>query len=148
MKRREFLTASTGCACLMMERAGWAAPASPGPVTVGALKSFMKEGLDTRWVSTHGFFLVRNQDHLFAVSATCTHDHRTHVMGRPGGDKLVCPNHGSQYAQDGTLIRGPARHNLGHFSIHVDDKGQVVVDTSRLLDQAEWGDSTAYVKVE
>lgn len=148
MKRREFLTTTTGCACLLMARAGWAAPAPLGPVTVGALKSFTKEGFDIRWVGTHGFFLVRARDRLFAMSATCTHDHHTHVMGRPGGDKLVCPNHGSQYAQDGTVVRGPARHNLDHFPLHVDDQGQVVVDTSRLLEQTYWGDPSAYVKIE
>ena len=150
MKRRDFLATTTGCTCFLLTTSGWAATRitePTGPVKIGELKSFTQQGMDTRWLPSHGFILVRNQNLLYALSAVCTHDQRTHVMGRSGGEKLVCPNHGSQYALDGTLIRGPARHNLGRFAITVDGTGQVTVDTSKLIDPDKTSETPAFVRI-
>ena len=150
MKRRELLAASAGCACWILAQNGQAATkitASSGPVQIGELKTFTQQGMDVRWLYTHGFILVRNQNQLYALSAICTHDHRTQIAGRTGGDKLVCPNHGSQFAQDGTVIRGPARHNLARFAIKVDGRGQVEVDTAKIFDEDKWGDPASLVVI-
>ena len=151
MKRREFLAASAGCACWLLPQTGQAgskatATATTGPVKVGALTSFTKEGIDIRF-QTNGFFLVRGKDRIYALSAFCTHQNTERLGGRAGGERLICPNHGSQFALDGTVIRGPARRNLARFAITADDKGQVTVDTSKTIDPDHADDPTAFVKV-
>ena len=150
MKRREFLAVSTGCACFLVAGSGKAIPATTvttGPVKIGDLKSLIKEGLDDRWVNSHGFFLVRRADRIYAMSALCTHDRKSHLNNKPGTGQLVCPRHGAQFAQDGSVVRAPARRNLVHFAITVDDKGQVMVDTSKSFDQDNWDDNGSFVKV-
>jgi len=150
MKRREFLAASAGCACLMLTKAGLAAPtaiatATTGPVKVGDLASLTKEGIDIRFLS-NGFFLVRGKDRVYALSAFCTHQTDARLSGRAGGERLICPNHGSQFALDGTVLRGPAKNNLGRLAITVDALGQVTVDTSKTIPPDQAGETRAFVK--
>jgi nitrite reductase/ring-hydroxylating ferredoxin subunit len=150
MKRREFLAASAGCACLMLTKAGLAEPkaatATTGPVKVGDLKSFTKEGLDIHFLK-HGFFLVRGKDRLYALSAFCTHKTDTRLEGTAGAEKIICPRHHAQFALDGTVTRPPAKRNLSRLAITVDDKGQVTVDTSKTISPDKADDPTAFVKI-
>jgi cytochrome b6-f complex iron-sulfur subunit len=149
MKRREFLAASAGCACLMLTKAGLAEPkaatTTTGPIKVGDLKSFTKEGIDIRFLN-NGFFLVRGKDRVYALSAFCTHKTGARLSGRAGGERLICPNHGSQFALDGTVIRGPAKNNLGRLAITVDALGQVTVDTSKSIPPDQADEARAFVK--
>lgn len=149
MKRREFLTVATGCACGMLTQRGLTGqPVATftGPVKVGELKSFTREGLDDRFLR-HGFFLVRGKDRLFALSIMCTHQPNAPLSGRVGAEKLVCPNHGSQFAMDGTVIRGPARRNLSRFAITLDSAGQVMVNTSKPIAPDQIDEADAFVKI-
>lgn len=150
MKRREFLATSAGCACFLLAKTGMATTATTvttKQVKIGDLKSLNKDGFDNRWVNKHGFFIVRRKDRIFAMSALCTHDRTSHLNSKPGVEKLVCPRHGAQFAQDGSVVHPPAKRNLAHFAIKVDDKGQVVVDTSKPIDQDNWDDDGMFIKL-
>ncbi len=151
MKRREFLAASAGCACWVLAQPGLAGTKAPvtatvGPIKIGDLRSFTKEGIDIRFL-THGFVLIRGKDRIYALSAFCTHQPTERLGGRAGGERLICPSHGSQFALDGSVIRGPARRNLARFAITADDQGQVTVDTSKSIPPDKAGDPAAFVKV-
>ena len=53
-----------------------------------------------------------------ALGATCTH------LGcgvRPSGDFLRCPCHGSTFALDGRVVRGPAQRPLPVYPVHITD---------------------------
>ena len=55
-------------------------------------------------------------DGVTAVTATCTH------LGcevRPSGEFLVCPCHGSTFATDGRVLRGPAPRALNVHPVAV-----------------------------
>ncbi len=145
MKRREFLAASAGCACLLFTKSGRAETAATGPVKVGALKSFTKEGIDDRFLKD-GFFLVRGKDRLYALSAFCTH--KTEVrLAKSGEEKIICPRHKAQFALDGSVTRPPAKRKLDRLAITVDDKGEVTVNTSKKIDAGKHDEAPAFVKL-
>ena len=53
------------------------------------------------------------QDTFSALSSICTHEN-CNVSGW-SSPLYVCPCHGSEYATDGTVVRGPAPRNLTKF---------------------------------
>jgi Rieske Fe-S protein len=55
---------------------------------------------------------------FYAVSSKCTH--RGCVVSPFDGSVINCPCHGSQFAFDGGLLRGPASSGLLTYSIHFD----------------------------
>ena len=146
MKRREFLAASAGCACLLLAQRSRAATVPTGPVKIGDLKNFAKDGLDNRFVKD-GFFVVRGKDRLYALSIFCTHRTDEQLNGRNGVEKIICPRHQAQFALDGTVLRGPAKRNLDRFAITVDDKGQVTVDTSKKIEAGKNDEPPAFLRI-
>lgn len=146
MKRREFLVAGAGCACLLFTKTGVAETASTGPVKIGDLKSFTKEGLDAKFLK-HGFFIVRGKDRIYALSAFCTHRTDAQLKGQTGAEKIICPRHNAQFALDGTPQKGPPKRKLDRFAITVDDKGQMTVDTSKKIDADKHDEAPAFVKI-
>ena len=62
---------------------------------------------------------------LHAVSAICTHMGCTVDYGKDTGH-ITCPCHGSQYALDGSVIRGPAKQPLKRYDVTTEN-GQVLI---------------------
>ena len=61
-----------------------------------------------------------------ALSPICTHQGCTVEVE---GAYLVCPCHGSTYARDGTVVRGPAPLPLRRFPTRVAAGGVLVIET-------------------
>ncbi|HHN74239.1 MAG TPA: ubiquinol-cytochrome c reductase iron-sulfur subunit [Acidobacteria bacterium] len=66
-------------------------------------------------------YVVRDERGVFSESAVCTH------LGcltrpNPGNDGFFCPCHGSRFALDGTVIKGPAPDPLAHFKTEQRDE--------------------------
>jgi cytochrome b6-f complex iron-sulfur subunit len=106
---------------------------------------------DFKPVKPSGFWLVREEERLVAVSIICTH------LGcipswLPNDRKFKCPCHGSGFKQDGTNFEGPAPRPLERFKIYLDGD-QVIVDRSRKFlamgpnDTAVWNDPDASIPV-
>jgi nitrite reductase/ring-hydroxylating ferredoxin subunit len=61
-----------------------------------------------------------------------------HLGCRPGWDfqakNFVCPCHGSRFAPDGTLRRGPARQGLTRLRVIRLEDGSVLIDPARPLE--------------
>jgi Rieske Fe-S protein len=53
-----------------------------------------------------------------AVQVACTHE-GTAIAFNTGQTRFVCPNHGSQFNPDGTVLNGPASKNLKKYNIAV-----------------------------
>lgn len=62
----------------------------------------------------------------YALRAECTHLGCL-VAPVPLGGGFACPCHGSAYASDGTVTRGPAPRALGLAKVAQDDNGNVVL---------------------
>ena len=73
------------------------------------------------------FLLVRDGRLLdYALRAECTH---LGCLVQPDafGSGFACPCHGSNYAADGAVTRGPAPRSLGIAKVTEDEKGLVVM---------------------
>ena len=141
LSRRQFvLAAAATCACAICPSLAEAQPAG-GAIDVGPL-SAIPTGVTTKWVKTSKFFLVRSEGKVYAPSATCTHKRAT--LGAEGST-IVCENHGSTFSLDGAVTKGPARRSLPRYAMRKDDKGNVIVDTSKSFNEDKWQDAEAFI---
>ncbi|MEX2531041.1 MAG: Rieske 2Fe-2S domain-containing protein [Gemmatimonadota bacterium] len=62
---------------------------------------------------------IDGEERFTAVLTLCMHQGCT---AAPQGSRIVCPCHGSEYAQDGTLLRGPSERDLIRFPATVTDE--------------------------
>ena len=70
--------------------------------------------------------VVRTDTATFvAMSAVCTHAGCI-VNYAPSAHDVACPCHGSLYAMDGSVLRGPAELPLALYSTTFDDRAQIV----------------------
>jgi Rieske Fe-S protein len=67
---------------------------------------------------TFGGFLTRDQGNLRALAITCPHLGCSYAFD-DGKKHFVCPCHGSEFALDGRVIKGPATSPLSHLSWEV-----------------------------
>ncbi len=106
---------------------------------------------DYKPVKPSGFWLIREEERIAALSIICTH------LGcipswLPNDRKFKCPCHGSGYKQDGTNFEGPAPRPLERFKIYLDGD-EVIVDRSKKFlamgpnDTAVWNDPDASIPV-
>ena len=70
------------------------------------------------------YVLALDDGTFVAVSPVCKHLGCTVSID---ADRLVCPCHGSMYARDGALLRGPAEAPLDRFPMSVAD-GVLTID--------------------
>jgi len=77
-------------------------------------------------------FLSRQKAGVAAMTATCTHLGCT--VEWFGNDRCFhCPCHGSIYTADGTVLRGPAQHQLEHYPVGLTPAGELRVDRRRTV---------------
>jgi len=106
---------------------------------------------DFKSVKPSGFWIVREDERLVALSIICTH------LGcvpnwLPNDRKFKCPCHGSGYTYDGTNFEGPTPRPLERFKITLDGDNVIVDRSKRFLamgpnDTAVWGDPDASIPV-
>ncbi len=126
IKRREFIilttTFVTGCGSI----GSIGRPASVGDrvVNAGPVSNYSSDGVYAAF-SHQGFFLVRRNGKLFALSAICTH--KKCKLKPEAGHSFYCPCHGSTFDPDGHAKVGPAKRDLPVFVTAVDEHGQLLV---------------------
>jgi nitrite reductase/ring-hydroxylating ferredoxin subunit len=148
INRRQFVlaTGAAVCSCLA---AGCASSGGPqawtGPTTFELpAPSAIKEGIDTRWLTSGGFFLVRDNGRIFAVTSTCSH--QACPLAAKGAE-YVCPCHGSRFTPAGKVLVGPATKPLARFGTSLNPAGHIVVDRTRVFPDGQWEQSGAFVTV-
>ena len=62
-------------------------------------------------------------------------------------EKFKCPCHGSGFDTEGINFEGPAPKPLARVHVEVDGEGQIVVDTAKLYETDQWGESGASLPV-
>jgi len=73
--------------------------------------------------------LFRDANGIYAVSLVCTH---LGCIVKPAGDGFDCPCHGSRFAADGRVLRGPAPRPLPWFKV-TGSGGNYVVDENAVV---------------
>ena len=104
-----------------------------GPVDAGFLAEYPSDGVYDRFAASHEFFVVRENNRLFAISAICTH---RHCPLRRFEDGIKCRCHGSTFTASGHVTRGPAKLDLPRYPIERTTAGRLLVHTERATDPA------------
>jgi cytochrome b6-f complex iron-sulfur subunit len=68
--------------------------------------------------------LFRDSEGVYAISIVCTH---LGCIVKPTANGFECPCHGSAYAADGSVVRGPAPRSLDWLKVTTTG-GTVIVD--------------------
>jgi cytochrome b6-f complex iron-sulfur subunit len=128
----------------------------PSTFRIGAPEEFMRRGetpdaygvilVDERWKSSERFFVVREQDRIYALSARCVHLGCT-VNWFGDLDIFKCPCHGSEYHSNGVNFAGPAPRPLDRCRIALNVDNQLVVDTSIVYASDRFGVDGAFVQL-
>ena len=147
MNRREFVilggaaecAAVAGCAGGPARSAEWSGPTQ---FDIGPPADF-KPGVDARWAQSGGFFVVRETDRLYTVSAVCTHN--ACALTAAGNRAILCPCHGSRFTSQGQIVTGPATRPLPRFRVLPGTDGRVNVDRTKAFDADRWGEPGSYV---
>lgn len=141
--RRSFL-ASIGVGCLGAACLGgtalsveYLAPNSvlePSPkFNAGSLDQFGPESVTEDL--EHRTYVVRNRSgSIYIMSAVCTH------LGcltffKQEEEIIACPCHGSKFTKEGDVIRGPAPRPLRRYYAELNDRSQLIIDRSQVVDQ-------------
>jgi nitrite reductase/ring-hydroxylating ferredoxin subunit len=74
--------------------------------------------------------IARDSSGVYAISLVCTH---LGCIVQVGPDGFRCPCHGSQFAPDGSVIRGPAPKGLPWLEIRRDPSGLYLVDAKKTV---------------
>ena len=147
INRRQFVLAGGAavCACLAGCAGGGAAAPWTGPMTFELPQpQQIANGIDTRWVQSGGFFLLRDGGRIVAVTSTCSHKA---CPLAPKGTEYACPCHGSRFTPVGKVLVGPATASLQHFGISLTPKGTLFVDRNKVFEEAQWNQPGAFVAV-
>lgn len=74
--------------------------------------------------------LYRDGEGVYAISTVCTH---LGCIVRPAEDGFHCPCHGSRFASDGSVLRGPAPKALPWLAVASADPGSFLVDEGKVV---------------
>jgi len=126
INRREFLILTAGFAagCNSMDNGGTVSGGRERTVNAGAASQYAGDGVYAVF-RNQGFFIVRQGESLFAVSAICTH--RKCKLEVEPERSFHCPCHGSTFDADGHVTHGPARRDLPVFATSVNESGELLV---------------------
>jgi cytochrome b6-f complex iron-sulfur subunit len=68
--------------------------------------------------------IVHSESGFAAISLVCTH---LGCTVEPKADGFACPCHGSLFAKDGSVVRGPAQKALSSLRIEINKDGHLIL---------------------
>lgn len=105
-------------------------------------------GVDERWKTVYGVWMIKMEGKLFALSNICTH------LGcipnwLPAELKFKCPCHGSGYYMSGVNFEGPAPRPLERYKISLNAEGKILVDKTKVYryEKGEWDNPESFLSV-
>ncbi|HSI34374.1 MAG: ubiquinol-cytochrome c reductase iron-sulfur subunit [Phycisphaerae bacterium] len=104
----------------------------------------IRAGVDGRWARSGGFFVVREGNRVYVVSAVCSH-RACDLEGK--GAEYVCECHGSRFSARGQVLSGPAVQPLVRFGVSRDAAGRLAVDRTKVYEESRWGEAGAWAEV-
>jgi Rieske Fe-S protein len=129
------ISAATASCCNRLARAteatapttqpGKQPPLPPGAVDDGPLSDFKTDDVYDAF-REQGFFVIRRDDRLFALSSICTHKG---CKVRVADDlSFFCKCHKSTFDKDGHVTHGPARRDLPRLEVAEDGREHLLVN--------------------
>jgi len=104
-------------------------------------------GVDERFKDTQNVWIVRTPEGFYILSTVCTHLGCT-PNWLASEKKFKCPCHGSGFRPTGQNFEGPAPRPLERYSLSLDETGNLRIDKSRKIrDANQWNDSDFLLKV-
>jgi Rieske Fe-S protein len=102
----------------------------PGAVDAGPLGDFKTDDVYDAF-REQGFFVIRRDDQLFALSSVCTHKG---CKVRVQDDlSFKCKCHGSTFDKDGHVTKGPATRDLPRLAVAEDGRRHLIVDVEQKI---------------
>ena len=122
LNRREFLLLTTGlvAGCKTANGIG----GSTRTVNAGSASNFASDGVYNNFRDA-GFFVIRRDGKLFALSAICTH-RNCKLIAEPDRS-FYCKCHGSTFDPNGHVTEGPAKRDLPLLPLFTNEHGQLIV---------------------
>ncbi len=126
LNRRKFLilTATFAAGCSSPDSADVMAMHRELVVDAGPAGNYTSDGVYAAF-RNEGFFMIRQGDRLFALSAICTH--RRCKLEVERDRSFYCPCHGSTFDPNGRVTHGPARRDLTELAVSANDAGHLIV---------------------
>jgi Rieske Fe-S protein len=122
LSRRDFIVLST--AALAAGCANQPIHLTAASVDAGPQTDYSADGVYSQF-RDKGFFIVRRNGRLVALSSICTH-RGCKVKAQPDGS-FDCPCHGSEYDATGKVTAGPAIHDLPELPTTIDASGHLII---------------------
>jgi cytochrome b6-f complex iron-sulfur subunit len=99
----------------------------------GALENF-SPGTVTLNAENRTYIVREKEGGIYAISAVCTH---LGCVTRWDENKaeIACPCHGTKFSKTGSVIEGPTSKTLPRFSVSLNEKNEIIVDRSILVDE-------------
>lgn len=137
--RRDFLTDAafwTTCGAFGFATLGIARMPKPG--VFPGQSSEIKIGLPGEYpvssepqrVPGQNLFVLHDAEGFGVIAALCTH---LGCVVTPVGEYFDCPCHGSRFAGDGKVMKGPAPSPLTWYELSLAPDGQLVVDLNKTV---------------
>jgi Rieske Fe-S protein len=123
LNRRHFLVLSAATA-LTAGCANQPIKMQSASIDAGPESDFANDGVYDKF-REQGFFIVRRDGQLFAISSICTHL-GCEVKEQPDMS-YKCPCHGSTYDAAGKVTHGPAIHDLPRLPSTTDTNGHLII---------------------
>jgi Rieske Fe-S protein len=126
INRRQFLALATAAAgsavagCPLLADSG----GSEMIIDAGPVSGFSGEGVYSNFREL-GFFVIRQEGKLFALSSVCTH--RKVKVSAEHDCSFYCKRHGSTFDPGGHVTQGPAKRDLPVLATSVNGSGHLLV---------------------
>lgn len=127
----------------------------PSKYIIGSIHDFSGGGtpdeygvisVDARFKKDHRFFVVREQNRIYALYARCTHLGCT-INWFQDLNIFKCPCHGSEFHSHGQEFAGPAPRPLDRHYIALDSEKRIIVDTAMVYDKEEFERLKMFIQV-
>lgn len=102
-------------------------PGQSSEIKVG-LPGEYPESSEPQRVAGQNLYVLHDASGFAVVAALCTH---LGCVVAPAGDGFDCPCHGSHFARDGRVLKGPAPSPLTWYELSLAPDGQMVVDLKK-----------------
>lgn len=109
-----------------------------GIIQLGTLAELPGQGAPPKHIPEGRFWLVHAEQGVSALHSSCTHLDCLFTWDEQK-QLFVCPCHGSEFATDGTVLKGPATRSLDRFPVSVVDGNNNLMrgSTKELADPVE-----------
>lgn len=102
-------------------------PGQSSEIKVG-LPGEYPESSEPQRVAGQNLYVLHDASGFAVVAALCTH---LGCVVAPASDGFDCPCHGSHFARDGRVVKGPAPSPLTWYELSLAPDGQLVVDLKK-----------------